>query len=181
MATLSHHLSYRFHTVRCCNLGMCVTIRSVFIWRHSSFFHDVHQAILLVRTWIAWGLSRIIFWYLTSIVAVSYLKFNQMPFFNCVAFSPVHLQAATSIVLFIIHYHKQGSLPWMSRKFSPSMTKTFDSTAHTTDGTSSIPTIRNCVRRSSAGVEAQYLSFVCIITFELSAFTFSIGYAFQLS
>lgn len=42
------------------------------------FIHDCllfrHQAILILRTWIAWGLSRFIFWYLTFIVVVSLLS-----------------------------------------------------------------------------------------------------------
>ncbi|KLO07762.1 hypothetical protein SCHPADRAFT_1001425 [Schizopora paradoxa] len=93
----------------------------------------IAESILLVRTWIAWGLSRIVFWYMIFV-----------------------LVAATSLSLFIIHYHEHGPLQWISHVEAD------------------IPKIRNCFLYNTGGIEEQYLSFVCLIVVELNVLLLTI-------
>ncbi len=51
----------------------------------------------------------------------------------------------------------------------------------TTDVPSAIPTILNCVNEGPAGIKEQYLSFVCVIVFELSVFGVSFVSAIWLT
>ncbi|KLO07763.1 hypothetical protein SCHPADRAFT_1001426 [Schizopora paradoxa] len=87
----------------------------------------IAETILVIRTWVAWGLSRYIFWYLTLAVV-----------------------AASAAAVFIIQAHPEGKSPWPKHVPSP------------------IPAVLNCVNDGPAGIKEQYLSFVCVIIFELN-------------
>jgi len=54
------------------------------------------EIIISIRTWIAWGLSRYILWYLTFMVV-----------------------ATTSFALFLIQAHSEGVSPWRTHHPSP--------------------------------------------------------------